>query len=128
MSAGRSLPEWVGLTPDTPVPPRVRWRVFRRCGRRCSGTCRRKLRIGDGFICDHRIAIINGGENRERNLQILCDWCNAGKTLADVRQKAKVYRAGSKQFHGFRSTHRPVPGSRASGIRKRMDWTVEAWR
>jgi hypothetical protein len=79
------------------------------------------------FTCDHIIALINGGENRETNLQILCDWCDPAKTAADVRQKAKVYRAGSKQFRGFRESGRPLPGSRASGIRKRMDGGVEAW-
>ena len=26
----RSVAEWVGATPDTPVPPRVRLRVFER--------------------------------------------------------------------------------------------------
>jgi 5-methylcytosine-specific restriction protein A len=122
----RSVAEWIGRTPDSPVPPRVRWRVFKAAGRRCAH-CLRLLRIGARFTCDHIIALINGGENRETNLQILCDWCDPAKTAADVRQKAKVYRAGSKQFRGFRESGRPLPGSRASGIRKRMDGGVEAW-
>lgn len=124
----RSLSEWIGRTPDTLVPPRVRWRVFQRSGRRCAGACRRRLRIGARFTCDHIIALINGGQNRETNLQILCDWCNPEKNASDVKLKAKVYRAGSKQFRGFRDSGRPLSGSRASGIRKRMDGQVEAWQ
>ena len=41
----RSVPEWVGRTDDTPVPPRVRLRVLERFGRRCDPThgCGRPL-------------------------------------------------------------------------------------
>lgn len=32
---GRSVPEWIGASPDTPVPPRVRARVFEAYGGIC---------------------------------------------------------------------------------------------
>lgn len=64
---GRTLPEWIGATPDTPIPPRVRLRVFEAHG----GVCylsKRKIRAGEKWQADHVVALINGGENRESNL------------------------------------------------------------
>lgn len=117
----RSLAEWWGATPDTQVPPRVRYRVFLAAKRRCAGPCHRKLRIGARFTCDHIKALINGGENRETNLQILCDWCNPKKNASDVAEKAKVYHQGAKQFAAFRqTTGDPIPGTIASGWKHRM--------
>lgn len=87
----RSLPEWIGQSADTPVPPRVRLRVFDRAGGHCQ-SCTRKIMGGDKWQADHIKAIINGGENRERNLQLLCGWCHARKTKSDVGEKAATYR------------------------------------
>src|SRR5690349_13438235 len=91
----RSVPEWIGKTDDEPVPPRVRLRVLLRHDRICAGTCGgRVIRPGKPWTCDHRIALINGGENRESNLQPLCDLCNPQKTAADVAEKSRVYERG----------------------------------
>ena len=84
----RSLPEWIGATPDTPVPPRVRLRVFRRFGGICQGPCHRKIKPTDKWILEHEKAIILGGENRESNLSIRCDWCAKQKTAIEVEAKA----------------------------------------
>lgn len=87
----RSVEEWIGDTDDTKVPPRVRLRVFQRAGARCQGPCGRKLSPGDKWICDHVVALINGGENRENNLSVKCVWCDKDKTHADVAQKSDTY-------------------------------------
>jgi 5-methylcytosine-specific restriction enzyme A len=120
----RSLAEWIGLTDDTPVPPRVRLRVFERFGRRCDPVlgCGRLLRPGDAWTCDHVVAVINGGPNRERNLHPLCEWCEPPKTEADVHEKSRVYRrrlrhAGIK----LAPKGRPLLGTFASGWKHRMD-------
>jgi len=123
----RSLPEWIGATQDTPVPPRVRLRVKERAEHRCQN-CTRPIVAGERWVADHIVAIVNGGENRERNLQLLCDWCDRNvKTPADVAQKSKEYEIRAKH-NGVRPKQaRPLPGTRASGIRRRMDGTVEKW-
>lgn len=123
----RTLPEWIGKTPDTDPPPRVKLRVLRSQSDRCAG-CKRPLRSGDAKTCDHIKALINGGENRENNLQILgTDCCRPAKDRADVALKSKAYKQAVKDA-GFRKPKgRPMPGSRASGIRKRMDGRVERW-
>ena len=94
----RSLPEWIGATDDTLVPPRVRLRVFIRDKGICQ-CCGRRLDHGDKQICDHKIAICNGGQNIETNLQTICDWCDKKtKTPADVAEKARTYRVRSRHL------------------------------
>lgn len=61
--AGRAVPEWIGATPDTPIPKRVKDRIWLREGGRCYLTGR-KIQIGDAFEFEHVIAITLGGENR----------------------------------------------------------------
>lgn len=121
----RALPEWIGETPDTKIPPRVRLRVFERAAGRCQ-CCTRKIGPSDSWEADHKVALINGGANREGNLQCLCEWCHKPKTAEDVAEKARSARI-RKKAAGIKRTSRPLPGSRASGLRKRMDGTVERW-
>lgn len=93
----RAVPEWIGATPDTAIPPRVRVRVFDRAGKACQ-MCSRPIRGGDGWQADHIVALKNGGENREANLQCLCEWCHKAKTAGDVAEKSRVYRKRAKDL------------------------------
>ncbi|WP_458760512.1 HNH endonuclease [Afipia sp. TerB] len=88
-------------------------RVFERGGCICQN-CRRELSSSDKKQCDHIVAIINGGQNRESNLQTLCDWCHKAKTKADVALKSKVYRVKAKS-QGFRGRRRTIPGRKFDG-------------
>lgn len=107
----RALPEWIGTTDDTAIPPRVRMRIWERDDGTCQGKCGRKLRPGDDWHLDHITAICNGGENRENNLHVKCSWCHQDKTRADVKQKSRDYavrrrHAGIKpkrKFRGWRN-------------------------
>lgn len=115
----RSVKEWIGKTDDTPVPPRVRLRVLGRYEHRCA-LCGRQIMTGERWVCDHKQAIINGGENRERNLQPICDWCDVKvKTPADVAEKSKIYDKARKHYGIKRKPKgRPLPGTYASNIKK----------
>lgn len=93
----RAVPEWIGATPDTAIPPRVRLRVFERCGGKC-GQCNRKIGPADTWIVEHLTALVNGGENRERNLGITCGWCKPVKDAVDVAIKAKVAKVRAKHL------------------------------
>lgn len=119
----RSVPEWVGKTDDTKVPPRVRERVFRRQQGICP-YCNIPMWPGAIFQADHRIALINGGQNRENNLVVVHTNCHRLKTDRDVAEKAKVARVRQKHL-GIKRNSKPMPGSKRSGWRKRMDGTVE---
>lgn len=119
----RTVEEWIGKTDDTAVPPHVRVRVFERFGGVC-GICTTKIRA-KRWVCDHKKAIVNGGENRERNLWPIHEVCDRTvKTPADVAEKKINNRVRMKHL-GVKRKARPMPGSRASGIKKRMDGTVE---
>lgn len=103
----RSLPEWIGATPDTPVPPRVKARVFEAYEGRCylSG---RKIMPGDKWEVEHRIAIINGGENRESNLAPALAELHREKTDADLRLKSKIHRQRLKNLGLWPKSKRPL--------------------
>jgi 5-methylcytosine-specific restriction protein A len=96
MSA-RAVPEWVGRSPDDPIPQRVRLRVWERCGGRCAVTGK-KLRPGDKYQFDHTIALVNGGENREANIRLISDAAHREKTASDVAIKAKTARVKAKHL------------------------------
>jgi 5-methylcytosine-specific restriction protein A len=104
---GRSLPEWIGKTPDAKVPPRVRLRVFERYGGKCwiSG---RKIMPGDAWDLDHIKALINGGEHRESNLAPALRDKHREKTAEDVDEKSKVYRIRAKHTGTWPKSSRPL--------------------
>lgn len=109
---GRSLPEWIGATPDTAIPPRVRARVFARFTG-CCQVCTRKIAAGEPWVCDHVIALANGGENAEHNLQVICGWCDRKvKTPADVAEKSAVARKRQKHLGIKTKPSRLMPGDR----------------
>jgi len=118
----RAVSEWFGKTDDTAIPARVRLRVFEQCRGLCS-SCQRKLYPGDKWDCDHRIALINGGENREGNLRLLCAWCHKAKTRQDVAIKSKTYRVRSRHL-GIRPQRPSFQTNRNGPFRKKMTGEV----
>lgn len=110
----RELPEWIGRADNSPVPPRVRLRVFEAYGGRCylSG---RKIMAGDKWEIEHKLAIILGGSNRESNLAPALVGPHKLKTRVDVALKAKITRTrqkhlGIKTGQGFRKHESLVRG------------------
>lgn len=120
----RRIPEWFGATDDTPVPPRVRLRVFERYCGRCH-ICTRKIGAGETWTLEHIIPLIAGGANAEDNLNITCSNCLPGKNAKDVADKSKVARIRKRHLGIAPKRARPFPGSKASGLRKRMNGQVE---
>lgn len=105
----RSVDEWIGITDDTKVPPRVRLRIFERAGGVChlSG---RKIQPGEKWELEHIKALCNGGEHRESNLAPALVEPHKVKTRADRKAKAKSDRIRKRN----------------AGIRKPR--TITAWR
>lgn len=114
--AARAVDEWIGKTPDTPAPPRVRLRVFDAKGGRCH-RCSRKIAAGEGWTLEHVVALINGGANREANLSVTCRWCLPEKNAEDVAEKSRVYsirakHVGAVEKPKYRWPKRPMNGWR----------------
>jgi len=118
----RSVAEWIGRTDDTPIPPRVKDRIARKaedCCQKCGQPIVGKVRAA----FDHIIPLILGGENRETNLQLLCEApCHKAKTQLDVKLKAKVARVRARHL-GIKKPSR-FPGSRDSGWKKKISGEV----
>jgi 5-methylcytosine-specific restriction protein A len=105
----RSVPEWRGRTDDSPIPPRVRLRVWERGIGHCE-ECGRKIMAGETWEVDHRIALILGGPHAEGNMRVVCLWCHRSKSRMEQARKAKA----------------DVVAKRHVGIRKRRSFRV--WR
>lgn len=109
----RTAAEWIGNNDDSPVPPRVQLRIFEKHNGRCP-KCTRKLVPGK-WACDHIVALVNGGENRENNLQPLCvSPCHSDKTRNDVAEKSRGYKRRASNA-GVRKKRRTIPGRRFNG-------------
>ena len=115
----RSVPEWVGRTDDTPVPKRVRLRVFDRHGGVCHITGR-KIQTGEAWECDHVVALANGGENRESNLAPALVDAHKAKTAEDVKKKAKDARVRAKHIGARPKPRRTMPGAKGSGWKAKI--------
>lgn len=85
----RAVKEWIGPSPDTPPPPRVKLRIWERENGICylSG---RKIQPCEPYQFEHKIAIINGGKNRESNLFLALVDKHKEKTKADLAEKSRV--------------------------------------
>ena len=118
----RDVPEWIGKTPDTPAPPRVRLRVFERHGGICHLTGR-KITPADQWDLDHITALVNGGENREQNLAPALRQAHKDKTAQDVAQKAKDRRVRSKHL-GIEKKRATIAGSKGTKWKRKIDGSV----
>ncbi len=118
----RPVPEWIGKTDGTPIPPRVQARIIVRYGEHCPA-CGRALRAGH-IEFDHIRALINDGAHREFNLQPLCAApCHKEKTRIDVAIKSKTGRVRAKHL-GLRRKRSSFQTNRDGKFRKRIDGTV----
>lgn len=113
----RSVPEWIGATPDTPVPPRVKVRIWEREDGKCHITGR-KIRPGEKWELEHKQALSLGGEHRESNLAPALVIPHRKKTAIDRRIKAKNDRV-RKRHLGIKSKSK-FPCSKDSPFKKKI--------
>lgn len=117
----RTVPEWIGARADTAAPPRVKARIVMAQDGICACGCGVKLgQAGEAIEFDHVLALILGGENREGNLRALRSRCHRAKTDADVHQKSVEARKRAKHLGIAPKVGRPIPGSKASGIKMKI--------
>lgn len=109
----------------TEFPQKVRAQAALRSNGHCENP-RCGVRLPDGgYHYDHVIPDALGGEATLENCEVLCLPCHKAKTTkGDVPRIAKAKMQGAKS----KGTHRlgkPLPGSKRSGWRRRMDGTTE---
>ncbi|MFN6253750.1 MAG: HNH endonuclease [Acetobacteraceae bacterium] len=104
---GRSVPEWIGRSPDAKPPTSVRVRVFERHGGRCHLTGQ-KIGTGDRWELDHVKPLALGGENREQNLAPALYAPHREKAAAEKTDVSKADRIRLKHTGGWPRSKRPI--------------------
>ncbi len=107
-------------------PKKVKLAAWDRCGGKCD-RCGNKIVAGNGPEYNHRLPDYLGGEPTLENCEVLCiKPCHRTVTSEQDRPVIDKARRVMEKRIGVRSRKsRPMPGSRASGFRKRMDGSVE---
>ena len=77
-----------------------------------------------GLEWDHIIPLELGGEDAIGNLQPLCKVCHKAKTRGDVRAIRKAERMRQRTAGIKRTVRSVIPGSKASGWKRKLDGTV----
>ena len=89
-------------------------------GKRCNAP------LGYGVRFDHVVADAIGGEPTLENCAAVCTDCHGFKTAKhDTPRAAKVKQQSDKHLGIRQRRGRPMPGTKASGWRHKMDGTVE---
>lgn len=97
--------------------------AFERSGGNCE-CCTAKLTVGK-FAYDHVIPDALGGEPVLSNCEVLCTNCHGEKTAkGDVPRIAEAVRTHHKHISAKPPSRNPIPGSRNTRYRKRMDGKV----
>ena len=88
-------------------------------------SCSQKVDTGKAWDIDHVIPLALGGTNEPKNLQILCKPCHRSKTTkADIPAIAKTKRLKARHLGARSPSTRPIPGSRRSPWKRKMDGSV----
>lgn len=110
---------------------RTRRAAWERCNGYCEFVrggvrCNAPVDLGC-FIYDHIDPDWFSKDNELDNCQVICIPCNREKTGRDQANIAKSKRIIDKRIKARSARGRALPGTRASGLRKRMSGTVERW-
>lgn len=81
--------------------------------------------VREKWIIEHLLALAAGGTDTEDNMAPAHQTCAIEKTKKDLGIIAKINRVRSKHLGTNIKSGRPLPGTKRSGWKKRMDGTVE---
>lgn len=94
----RAVPEWIGATPDSKIPPRVQKRILERFGFKCYMTGLPLDMTKKNWHFEHLHAICNGGQHTESNLAPALTDAHKDKTRSDLAIKKKTERLAKKHL------------------------------
>lgn len=104
------------------ITPKRRAEVFRDAGGICH-LCSRKIAPGEPWDVEHPRALGLGGADDASNWLPAHKDCHAGKTAQDIRIMRKADRQ-MKAAAGVKTSRNPLPGSKRSKWKRKMDGTV----
>lgn len=115
-------------TPRKSLTDQQRTKFFLERGGKCEGEkCGGVKIFSKRWYVDHRIALENGGTNDHSNLQLLCEPCHMEKTGQDHARAAKIRAVAVSHYIPPSQRQKkgpPIPGSKRSPWKRRMDGTV----
>lgn len=85
--------------------------------------CKAKI-IGFEWDVEHIIPLASGGTNDPSNLAPAHKSCHSDKTSSDVKTIAKIKQVRDKHIGAWVKKSPPMPGSRKSKFKKKMDGSV----
>lgn len=126
MARERNIKEWIGRNDDA-MPPRS---VFDRLWAKQDGKdaiTGLPFKPGDKVARDHVVPLIDGGENRESNLQLITEETHKLKTAREALARAE-YRTRRASHRGYDLGAQPgsLPGKRIKYSRARGLWIDQA--
>lgn len=117
----RSVDEWIGSSDDAKIPDRVKLRIWEREGGKCYLTGH-KIRPGDEYEFEHKLALCLGGEHRESNIALALKDAHKVKTAEDVKMRAKSDRVRKKHL-GIKPPSR-WPTARNGKFKQKMNGEI----
>lgn len=119
----RTVKEWIGKTDDSMPSPTVRLRIFLTHNSICH-LCETKIQVGQKWDASHLKSIWDGGENRETNLAPAHRKCHRDHTSKEKTEQADANRKAMKHLGIKPRKSPPMPGSKDSKWKRKMDGTV----
>lgn len=105
------------------ITPTQRAAIFRDADGLCH-LCSRQIAPGEAWEVEHVQALALRGKDAPENWRPAHVDCHAVKSKDDVRMIRKADRQ-SKAHAGIKRTTRPMPGSKRSRWKRKMDGSVE---
>ncbi|CAN7498313.1 HNH endonuclease [Phyllobacterium sp. LjRoot231] len=118
----RYVDEWIGKSDDSVPTAACKRRILDRQDRKCATTGKTFV-DGDKIEYDHVVPLWLGGANREDNLQAILFAAHQRKTAVEATVRSKINSQINKSF-GLKKSSNPMPGSKASGWKKKMNGEV----
>lgn len=124
----KNLKEWIGKTPEAMPGQTVLLRLYAKQNGICACGCGQVMNLNrDKVDCDHRIALIDGGENRESNLQLLLHPCHKAKTGQEASARSEERRHKAKAFTALREPKMRGQGFRRTEPQRTATRKIEKW-
>jgi 5-methylcytosine-specific restriction enzyme A len=112
------------VTPRKPLTAKQKLKMFVEHGGICC-LCGTKIDGVKQSWDEHVDPLWRDGTNDMQNRRPAHVDCARKKTAAEAQERAKGQRIAERHFGAKERKSRPMPGTKASGLRKRMNGTVE---